>query len=163
MKLYRYSHRTPNFEDFNRMTKELEEFIRSDFSDEWPERLAEIQRFQTEDGGFAYVDDWRIESDARVEFCYKPTYLCTAILMKASIVRLLSQDGMECLKKGLLKSTGREFRGHGYEAEEGLEEAMHIFNLGLAGKFVEDYPNLCPEFTSLYSSTVDYLCSTGRY
>ena len=99
MKLYRYSHRTPNFEDFNRMTKELEEFIRSDFSDEWPERLAEIQRFQTEDGGFAYVDDWRIESDARVEFCYKPTYLCTAILMKASIVRLLSQDVVMDMKR----------------------------------------------------------------
>ena len=163
MKLNRYNHNKPNFEDFNRMTKELGDFLESDFSDKWPETLKEIQQFQAEDGGFAYVDDWRIESDARVEFCYKPTYLCTAILMKAAVVHLLSEEGKGCLKKGMLKSMGRKFRGHGYEAEEGLEEAMRIFFVGHADKFIEDYPDFCPEFTALYKDIVEYLVSTGRY
>ena len=159
MKLYRYSSMTPNFKDFNRMTKELGDFLESYFSDEWPERLEEIQRFQTEDGGFAYVDDWSIDADARVEFCYKPTYLCTAILMKAAVVHLLSEEGKECLKKGMLKSMGREFLGHGYEAEEGLEETMHIFFLGHADKFIEDFPDFCPEFNAMYEEAREYLYS----
>ena len=76
----------PRFDEFSRMLCELKEFLNeeADFNDkEWVENLKTIIDFQDEDGSFKLFCSFNIPSDARVDFCYIPTYLATAALMKA--------------------------------------------------------------------------------
>ena len=70
----------PDFSELSRMISDLLDFLDEtpDFTDcDWIENLDVIIDFQDEDGSFKLFDSYNIPSDARVDFCYIPTYICT--------------------------------------------------------------------------------------
>ncbi len=152
MKLVRFSSEQPEIEKMLRINEDLEAFLRGEHSGrEWEDAVRSILAFQDTDGSFRLVSSWHIPSDARVDFGYRPTYLCSAILMKA----VLSGTGerekiLPALEKSLAVSCGRGFHGHGYGAQAGLEETVRTFREGGAERFLAEYPDLCPEFTRTY-------------
>ena len=99
-------------------------------------------------------DPNKMPGDARVDFVYIPTYIISGILMYSwmnySSVRNFPDLG-RLLPKALDGCMGRNFRGHGYEAEEGFMETMKIFDECKVWKFVKEYPDINPEFTNRYT------------
>ena len=84
--LSKKKHDKPEFDDLYKMLSDLEAFLDEDvdFNDDgWKENLDAIIDFQDLDGSFKLFESYQIPGDARVEFCYMPTYICTAVLMKA--------------------------------------------------------------------------------
>ena len=74
------------FDELYRMLSELKDFLNEDiiFRNDWKnENLDIIIDFQDSDGSFKLFDSYKIPSEAVIDFCFVPTYLCTAILMKA--------------------------------------------------------------------------------
>ena len=88
VKLTRQNHNMPDFNALQETKKCLMAFLeRSDINtNTWNDGIEAIVRFQDERGGFSLLDSYKIESDVRVDFCYMPTYICTAILMKAFVL-----------------------------------------------------------------------------
>ena len=92
--------------------------------------------------------------DARVEFFYLPTYLVTAFMMKAVQLypELMGEEGISdvvrrVLKRAMRACTGRDFNGAGVLP---LAECVGIFVNAGAERFLESYPDFCPEFTKLF-------------
>ncbi len=118
----------------------------------WREYIREIIAFQDhENGGFPLLDTYRIEADCRVEYCHKPTYLCSAILMKALVENADLLTGKEdCILPGALKMCcARGLKGQGFDDIRGQLEAMEIFHRGHVRQFLEKYSGLCPEFAEM--------------
>lgn len=106
--------------------------------------LEELLMFQDVDGSFKLFDTYKVPSDARVDFCYMPTYYGTAILMKEYLSgkrHIVSQ-----LEKGLQATLKCGFHGHGYDAEQGKIDAIKVFIKGGLRKFLETERDICPEF-----------------
>jgi len=96
----------------------------------------------------------KMPSDSRVLFFYTPSYIAVSIL---AFIRMhgpceaTELEGFEdTLKRGLLGATGRTFSGSGHDAIIGLIDAMEIFSLAGMHKFVKEYPDVCPTFTSVF-------------
>ena len=103
-------------------------------------------------------DPGKMPSDARVDFFYKPTYLGSAIIMKAILdCPELLKEHRNVIRALLLGCTGREFRGHGYDDLRGVIEAFRIFTAADCIKFIFKYPEVCKEFTGLYTETMKML------
>ena len=100
----------------------------------------------------------QMPSDARVDFAFIPTAMACAALMiyrqrwpeKAAAIPNFDQT----LADGLLFSTLRRFRGHGFEGIDGIFRMMSIFALGSVIPFVEAHPQLCGRFTKLVREVV---------
>ena len=76
----------PNFDELYEMKSALKDFLdeKADSANsEWMEHLNTILDFQDSDGSFKLFSTYEIPSDARVDFCHEPTYICSSILMKA--------------------------------------------------------------------------------
>ena len=149
----------PRFDEFSRMLCELEEFLNeeADFTDkDWSENLKTILDFQDEDGSFKLFCSFNIPSDARVDFCYIPTYLATASLMKAylSEPESFTEKEITALSDGLKMSTARNLRGHGYEGLKGQIEAVNIFMKAGLKEFIDIHHGLCPEFSEMIDKIV---------
>ena len=108
-------------------------------------------------------------ADARVEYFYKPTYIATAFMMKATLLfpSLMNEDAfldseldftVDTVKKTLTSCmracTGRGFDGAGILW---LKDCIEIFSNAGADEFLDKYPDLCPEFTNLYREKICYL------
>ena len=106
-----------------------------------------VLREQKEDGSFSLIDNYRIDADCRVAYGYVPSYYGTAILMKADCESILSVEEEEAFEKALKFSMGRNLVGAGYEATEGLLEALYIFIEAGLFKWMqvrkENYPEFC--------------------
>ena len=104
-----------------------------------------------------------MNSDARVDFFYRPTYIATAIMMKCILLypSLMNESifmdseldfTVETVKKTIsslmLGSTGRNFDGAGVLK---TSECIKIFVEAGAEEFLKKYPDLCPEFTKLFT------------
>ncbi|WP_292885854.1 gamma-glutamylcyclotransferase [Methanobrevibacter sp. UBA212] len=149
----------PRFDEFSRMLCELEEFLdeEADFTDkDWSENLKTILDFQDDDGSFKLFCSFNIPSDARVAFCYIPTYLATAALMKAylSDPESFTEKETLALSDGLKMSTARNLRGHGYEGLKGQIEALNIFIKAGLKEFMDLHHGLCPEFSEMIDKIV---------
>ena len=100
----------------------------------------------------------KMPSDARVDFFYKPTYIGAAIIMNAVMKypNLLKAHGhiFHCL---LLGCTGRGFKGHGFDDLRGMIETLKLFATAECESFVENYPEICIEFTRLYKEAMKEL------
>lgn len=153
--LIRQDHKHPDLKDLCRMKRALEDFLRQSPAPNdptWHETIMEIVQFQYEDGSFNLLDSYNIESDCRVEFCHEPTYICTAILMKA----LLADEGILTGKEDVIMGRAmkmccaRRLQGHGFDDLKGCVDAMKYFILGDAKKFLQKYPDICREFTDLF-------------
>ena len=110
-------------------------------------QIKAVLKEQKEDGSFSLIDNYRIDADCRVAYGYVPSYYGTAILMKADYENLLSAKEEEAFAKALKFSMGRNLVGAGYEATEGLLEALYIFIEAGLFKWMqvrkESYPEFC--------------------
>lgn len=159
IQLNRQPHNRPRFDELAIMLSDLNDFLNEDAKSNdkyWDENLNIIIDFQDYDGSFKLFDSNKIPSDARVDFCYMPTYLCTAILMKAFMTNnsALTQNGKTALKNGLKMSCGRNLKGHGYEGLKGQIEVLNIFKKAGLNEFIDLHPDFCPEFTEMINSII---------
>ena len=144
----------PRFDELSRMLADLNAFLdgEADFNDAaWNANLDAILDFQDDDGSFKLFNSFDIPSDARVDFCYMPTYICSSILMKACLTDSSSfgDERKSALSRGLKMSCARNLRGHGYEALKSQIEALNIFMKAGLNEFLDLYPDLCPEFSEM--------------
>lgn len=154
-KIIRQNHNTPNFDTLQGNRELLMAFLDhiAVNGDECNDVIRAIIEFQDERGGFSLLDSYRVESDARVDFCYMPTYICTAILMKAFILDCDVMTGKDdVLKSALSACCSRGLAGHGYDSLKGKIEALKVFMKGGLREFLLFYPELCPEFTEMIQS-----------
>lgn len=103
-------------------------------------------------------------SDARVDFMYVPTYIISGIIMYAYVNYESVREFKpleELIPKYLNGCMGRNFMGHGLEAEEGFNAAMMIFDKCNVKEFVEKYPEINPEFTREYLAANEYWHKKG--
>ena len=110
-------------------------------------------------GFWAYDNPNNMPADCRVAYVYTPTYLATAILMyswmKYQRVREFLPLG-KLLKDAMFASTGRNFLGSGLDSDDGLIDAVRIFEKANASEFIAKYPRFCPEFTAQYRLALEY-------
>ena len=149
----------PRFDELSQMLSGLKDFLveEVDFNDkEWVENLNAIIDFQDEDGSFKLFDSFHIPSDARVDFCYMPTYLATATLMKAYLTdpESFTIKEISALSSGLKMSTARKLRGHGYEGLKGQIEALNIFMKAGLNEFLDLHADICPEFSEMIEKII---------
>ena len=159
IKLNKQKHDKPEFDELSKMLSDLEGFLseETDFNDKiWMKNLETVLDFQDSDGSFKLFDSYRIPSDARVDFCHMPTYLCTATLMKAYLTdsSAFSQKEKSALQNGLKASCARNLNGHGYEALKGQIEALNIFMKAGLREFMDLHSDLCPQFSEMISGII---------
>lgn len=157
--LKRQNHINPDIDELYKMKKSLEGLIYSDLSpsdEKWKTAVEEIIRFQDVDGSFKLVDSYQIESDARVDFCHEPTYICTALLIKTLMAEkeLLEGREQEILAPALHMCCARNLKGHGFEAFEGQLKAINYFVRCGVKDFLLQYPDFCPEFTKMFQALI---------
>ena len=157
--LSKKKHDKPEFDDLYKMLSDLEAFLDEDVDfndDEWKENLDAIIDFQDLDGSFKFFESYKIPGDARVEFCYMPTYICTAVLMKAYLTDqgAFKMKETSALLNGLKMSCVKKLRGHGFEGLKGLFESLEIFKKGGLNEFIDLHPDFCPEFTEMVNEVI---------
>ena len=142
----------PNEKKLNEMKSSLKDFLEEDSkSKNWMENLEKILDFQDLDGSFKMYTTYKIPSDARVDFCHEPTYICTSILMKAYLTgdSELKEKIEEHLIDGLEKCCMRNLSGHGLYALEGQIQSLNIFMKCGLREFIDLYPELNAKFTEM--------------
>lgn len=159
LKLNRQEHEKPEFDELYKMLSDLNDFLNEDANlndKDWNKNLNTILDFQDFDGSFKLLDSYKIPTDARVDFCHMPTYLCTAILMKAFMTddSQFTLKEKSALKNGLKMSCARTLRGHGYEALKGQIEALNIFFKAGLNEFMDLHHELCPEFSEMIKNII---------
>ena len=157
--LIKQKHNEPKFDELSQMLCDLKNFLDEDVdfkNKQWVENLDAILDFQDLDGSFKLFDSYKIPSDARVDFCYMPTYICTAILMKAFMCDsdAFTIREMSALSAGLKMSCARNLTGHGYEGLKGQIEALNIFMKAGLREFIDFHPDISPEFTGMIEKII---------
>lgn len=157
--LKKQKHNEPRFDELSAMISDLMNFLNEDANpnDEmWIKNLSTIVDFQDSDGSFKLFDSYEIPGDARVDFCWMPTYICTAILMKAYMTDPSSLTSKEesALLGGLKMSSGKNLRGHGYDAFKGQIEALKIFMKAGLREFLDGHGDFCTEFSEMISKII---------
>ena len=154
----------PDFKKLNEEITTIKTFY-NEFdvkSKESKELFNELMNFQDEDGSFKLIDSFKIEKDARIAYCYYPTYLVTAIMIEAYLYdKNYCIDLEEKLKIALHFSTLRGLSNGDSYGEEYFDNVMIFVNKG-ARKFIDDYPNICNEFTDLLTKHINYYISKGK-
>lgn len=128
------------------------EFLsRPDLADD----LKTIMDFQMEDGSFSLASDYRMDSDCKVFYVYRPTYMCCQILMKAIMAGKAPEGALESLSKGLAFSCGRKLAGHGFDSEkQQVEDVIGFLEAGVLSLF-SAYPGICDEFQQIIEDLLD--------
>lgn len=157
--LKKQKHNEPRFDELSEMISDLMNFLNEDANpnDEmWIKNLSTIVDFQDSDGSFKLFDSDEIPGDARVDFCWMPTYICTAILMKAYMTDSSSFTSKEesALLDGLKMSSGKNLRGHGYDAFKGQIDALDIFIKAGLREFLDINGDFCTEFSEMISKII---------
>jgi len=107
-------------------------------------------------GSWSIAPDEPMPSDARVEFVFFPTYIAIAILSK--FMQLFPEEASSiatyrsAISMGLLFSTHRRLSGHGYDAVEGMVQAVTILDKGDVPKLLSDDRELSYEMFVLLRS-----------
>ena len=157
LRLVRVPGDSPDFQLFTQMLKAMMSILNED-QEKRRSVLKELAEFQAEDGSFGFIMGKNVPSEARVDFVYTPTYIAAAIFMR-ELFNL--EKGSEessyigILEKALAFCLGRGLRGHGYEAEKGMLEAIDIFRKGGLKNFLATAPNICPEFHAMIWQIID--------
>lgn len=105
---------------------------------------------RTRPGSWGVVpDDDGMDSDNRVDFILRPTYIATATLSRAlceyPLLALSIPHYEEALLSGMVFCSYRGLRGHGYEADEGAIDALRILSLGKVPWLLNRHPEACPD------------------
>lgn len=159
LRLNKQKHNEPRFDELSRMLCDLKGFFNEDVNpndEQWNENLSAILDFQDKDGSFNLFDSYEIPSDARVDFCYLPTYICSAILMKAFMTDCdaFTLKERSALMNGLRMCCARSLRGHGYDAFKGQIETLKLFMKAGLNEFIDLHADICPEFSGMINKIV---------
>ena len=157
--LNKQKHDEPEFDELYRMLSDLKDFLDEDANPnnrEWRENFKILLDFQDSDGSFKFLDSYNIPSDARVDFCHMPTYICTAILMKAYMTNSQAFTSQEesALFYGLKVSCARNLSGHGYEGLIGQIDALNVFMKAGLKEFMDLHQEFCPEFSEMIEKII---------
>ena len=114
---------------------------------------------------FGLDEPENMPGDARVAFFYRSTYLGAAIIIRSVLLHPELLDTAHkygsVVKKTLpgilLACTGRGFSGHGYDGLKGLIETLTVFTKAGTAPFIEEYPDICNEFSDLYISSMNMI------
>jgi gamma-glutamylcyclotransferase (GGCT)/AIG2-like uncharacterized protein YtfP len=152
--LNKQKHNEPEFDELYMMLSDLKDFLNEDANPndkQWNKNLDTILEFQDSDGSFKLFNSYKIPSDAVIDFCFMPTYICTAILMKAYITNPSAFTSKEkCgLLNGLEMSCTRNLVGHGFEGFHEQIEALNIFIKAGLNEFMDLHPDFCPKFSKM--------------
>ena len=141
MKLQRLSTKNPDFDELGKMATAMTGLLENDRNIGLT--FEEFCAFQDSDGSFKLFESYDIPSDARADFCHRPTYIGAAILMKHYLAEKQQLLGLE---SALTASLHGGLSGHGYDAERARIEALNIFIKGGLCEFLEIQREICPEF-----------------
>lgn len=108
------------------------------------EIASEIMKFQDENGGFNLLDTYNVPADIRVMYCYRPTYICSAILIKLLMYNCKVEK--KILNKALNVCIGRGFKGHGTSAVKDQVKNINSFIKGDIYDFLDTYKNMNLQF-----------------
>ena len=149
----------PIFDELGKMICDLKGFLNEEAnpnSKEWSKNLSAVIDFQDDDGSFTLLDCDKIPSEARVDFKHIPTYICSAILMKAYLTNpeAFTLEEKSALERGLEASCARNLRGHGYDAFRGQIEALNIFIEAGLNEFLDIHPDLCQKFSEMIRNII---------
>ncbi|WP_407375606.1 gamma-glutamylcyclotransferase [Methanobrevibacter sp.] len=151
IKLEKISHKKPEFDELYKMLSDLKDFLNEDADPndkDYLKNLDAILEFQDNDGSFKLFDSFNVPIDAMVDFCYMPTYLCSAILMKAymSFGKDFSLKQKLGLLNGLKMSCAKNLVGHGFEGLKQQIEAINIFMKAGVKEYLDLNHDFCYEF-----------------
>ena len=168
-----YRPKTVNTNEFENIVGKLRydlHLLETEKSDEWSvytyvyslSRLAKPLSKNPKMSFLGLDEPEKMPADARVDFFYRPTYIATAFMMKAVLLypslmneaTFLDSDldftvdtVRNTLTSCMLACTGRNFEGAGVLR---LSECLRIFEDAGVIEFIEKYPDICPEFNSIY-------------
>lgn len=149
----------PRFDELFDMIANLRDFLDEDANlddRDWNRNLNTILDFQDPEGTFRLLNLENMPSEARIDFIHIPTYICSAILMKAfmSDQSAFTLREKSALSNGLKASCARNLRGHGFDGLKGQIESLNLFMKAGLGEFIDLYPDLCPEFTEMIEEII---------
>lgn len=105
-------------------------------------------------------DPASMPADARVDFVYRPTYLAATFMMTAMnrFESIAQNNSYRKATAAVLGATlGRDFKGAGYDSEEGFMETLRIFASGDTLAFIEKYPMLNARFAAEFKKVLAFL------
>ncbi|MDO4460777.1 MAG: hypothetical protein Q4C42_12000 [Clostridia bacterium] len=117
--------------------------------------IHELLGWQKDDGSFSVIDDYKVDSDARVDYVYFTTYYATAALMFAMNADGVNATISEALTKGLAFAKGRRLVGHGFDATAQQLEALRVYKGAGLYDWLRTYGNDYPEFEELIKSIIE--------
>ena len=149
----------PEFDELFSMIADLKDFLDEDANlndKDWSNNLNEVLDFQDPEGTFKLLNLKSIPTEARIDFIHMPTYICTAILMKAymSDSSAFALKEKSALSEGLKASCARNLRGHGFDAFKSQIEVLNLFMKAGLREFIDLHPDLCPEFTAMINDII---------
>lgn len=99
-------------------------------------------------------DDHEMQTDARVDFIFMPTYVAVATLSRIlhdfPWIAIQIPGFYRALKRGLNFCTYRELSGHGYEAIDGILDAIMILAIGKVPALLEEAPQFSPRLRKIF-------------
>ena len=155
LNLHKQSISNPNFSELNHMMDELKK-VYNEFEPSTAEAnqiIAQIKQFQDEDGFFKLFDAFPPDKDARIDYCYNPTYYCTAILIKAICYdeKLLNAYENQ-LSAALEACTKRGLNDGVYTSDDNIINNLMIFINAGVSDFLTKYSYLSSSFSSMIQS-----------
>lgn len=125
---------------------------------------------RTKPGSWAVApNDDEMSSDARVDFIFVPTYVTVATLSRIlhdfPWIAIQVPGFYRSLKSGLKFCTYRELRGSGYEAIDGILDAIMILAIGKVPALLEVAPQFSPKLRKVFEEVERFLSdnlSTGE-
>lgn len=153
--LIRQNYRKPDMDAIDVMRDALEELIYDESemtAEEKIQLISKITDFQDRDGSFNLLNSFQIESDCRVYYCYEPTYICSAILIKMLLdaPELMPENICLILEKALHVCCNRGLNGHGYDSLKGKNNALKYFIQADVKTFLSKYPSISYEFADMF-------------
>lgn len=106
-------------------------------------------------------NDEGMPSDARVDFIFTPTYIAVAtlsrILQDHPTIAIQIPGFLKSLKRGMLFCTYRELQGHGYDAIDGMLDAIMILSIGKVPALLDMAPEFSKKLRGLFGKVEKYL------
>lgn len=104
---------------------------------------------RTKPGSWGVIpDDAGMDSDARVDFIFRPTYIAVAtlsrILCEYPMIALRIPGLLDALLTGMTFCSHRGLGGHGYETDAGAIDALLTLSLGKVPWLLARHPEACP-------------------
>lgn len=110
---------------------------------------------------WGFAEPETMPSDSRVVYFFTPSYLAVSMLAYIKVhgpKEAIELEGFdETLMKGLMGATARSFSGAGHDGLIGMIRCFDLFAEAKIHEFVDEYPEICPTFTSLFLKTKSHL------